>query len=299
MFSKKVKWEETMTYKSIRALERGIDVLQYLNTVKGAAPPEIAENVNLPRPTVHRILETLSELNLVYRSQLGDEYRLSSGVQRLAGNRSSVRLNWIDEIALPALLELTSEIIWPSDIAVYHKAAMVIQGTTHRTSPMSCDVGMVGNRRSMLMSPLGRAYLSHCPDDELKSILCALNASSASEDQGARDRSFINEIIETGCRDGVSACNDLPHPRCASLAAPIRLNGKVIACMNVVWRANMLTIEDAMGQIRDPLLATRDRIEAQLREHFVRPALGSTSLPETYTLRTGTRDRLPHSLALA
>ncbi|NKN38192.1 helix-turn-helix domain-containing protein [Agrobacterium sp. a22-2] len=288
-----------MTYKNIRALERGIEVLQYLNTVKGATPPEIAEHVNLPRPTVHRILETLSELNLVYHSQLGDEYRLSSGVQRLAGNRTDIGHDWIDEIAVPALQELTSEVIWPSDIAVCQRSTMVIQRTTHRISPMSCDVGMVGHRRSMLLSPLGRAYLSHCPDDERQAILCALSNSTDTEDRRARDRVFIDDIIEAGRRDGVSACAEQPHPRCASLAAPIRRNGKVLACMNVIWRANMFTIDEAMQHLRAPLLAARDRIERQLCENTGVPAPDSPVYSTLYTMRTGGYDRLPRRLALA
>ena len=73
-----------MTYRRIRSLKRGIDVLRFLNTVKGAQPADICKELKLPRPTVHRILETLEEMKLVHRGYNAREFRLTDGVKRLA-----------------------------------------------------------------------------------------------------------------------------------------------------------------------------------------------------------------------
>ncbi len=266
-----------MTYKRIRSLTRGLEVLRYLNTVKGAAATDIAEHVRLPRPTVHRILETLSELGLVYHSPSANEFRLATGVRRLAGVGAGKP--WIDEIAAPSLHQLTANVIWPSDLALRDGCAMVIHEATHRVSPMSCDVGMVGRRRPMLLSPLGRAYLAHCPNQEREDILTALRNSEAPDDRIAHDHALVESIIADGRRDGVSSCPERPHLRCASLAAPIRHQGKVLACMNVVWSASALPFDEAIERLRPQLLAARDRIEVQLRRRSVQHDRAGATAP--------------------
>ena len=67
-----------MTYKHIRSLSRGIEVLRYLNTVDGAHPSDICRSLDLPRPTVHRILETLGELTLSWSAQHWSDDSLAS-----------------------------------------------------------------------------------------------------------------------------------------------------------------------------------------------------------------------------
>lgn len=251
-----------MTYRRIRSLTRGISVLRYLNTVKGAHPVDIAREVGLPRPTVHRILETFEELELVYRGPYSCEFRLTPGVRRLVGGGGN--FDKLRSSARPVMRDLTTEVVWPSDLAVFDNNVMLIIESTHRLSSITSDIGMVGQTRSMLLSPLGLAYLSHCDKERRDALITELCTRAARNGRGADDLEEIDSMIESGYRDGFSICPDLLDDRFASIAVPVRINGAAIASMNIMWSLADLTIEQARERLSRPLLSARDRIEAQL-----------------------------------
>ena len=253
-----------MTYRRIRSLTRGIDVLRYLNTVQGAQPTDICKELKLPRPTVHRILDTLEELKLVHRGYYSREFRLTDGVKRLA--RAKGVYEELRQAAWPIMHELTARHVWPCDLAVFQDNTMLIVESTHRSSPLSSDIGMVGISRSMTSSPLGRAFLCHCSDAQRDAIFAALALRPHESDGLMQQREAINRMIEQGRNDGFSMCPELPHTRCASIAVPIRLRDDVVATMNMVWNVKELTFDEAGTQLGLPLLAARDQIEQRLVE---------------------------------
>ena len=263
-----------MTYRRIRSLTRGIEVLRYLNTVQGAQPTDICKELKLPRPTVHRILDTLEELKLVHRGYYNREFRLTDEVKHLA--RAKGVYEELRQAAWPIMHELTSRYVWPCDLAVFRDNAMLIVESTHRSSSLSSDIGMIGRTRSMMLSPLGRAFLSHCSDTQRAAIIEALNARPSERDGIMADSEAIDRMIAQGRRDGYNMCPELPHTRCASIAVPIRVRDEVVATMNMVWSAKELTFDQAGERLGVPLLAARDRIEQRLLELERRARSGAT-----------------------
>ncbi len=260
-----------MTYRRIRSLTRGIEVLRYLNTVQGAQPTDICKELKLPRPTVHRILDTLEEMRLVHRGYYSREFRLTDGVKRLA--RAKGVYEELRQAAWPVMHELTARHVWPCDLAVFHDNAMLIVESTHRSSPLSSDIGMVGLSRSMTKSPLGRAFLSHCSDAQREAIFAALALRAGENDGLLHQREAIDRMVEQGRRDGFSMCPELPHTRCASIAVPIRAHRQVVATMNMVWNIKELTFAEAGTQLGVPLLAARDQIERRLADVDLQPVM--------------------------
>ncbi|EIZ78325.1 Transcriptional regulator [Novosphingobium sp. Rr 2-17] len=251
-----------MIYKHIRSLSRGIEVLKYLNTVSGAHAADIGRHLDLPRPTVHRILETLEELNLIYQGPFSREYRVTPSVRGLAGQRTD--FGELRGAAWGALQELTEQVIWPSDLAVFHEGRMLIVESTHRLSPLSVDIGMIGLARSMFDSPLGRAYLSDCSAAQRAKVLERLHADQGPGADWAQTLATVDRIVADGRRDGFSTCAEKPHPRCASMAAAVCVAGDVVGVINVVWNRADLSYEEARDKLGGPLLAARDRIAVEL-----------------------------------
>tara|TARA_B110001454_G_scaffold177183_1_gene169582 strand:+ start:18031 stop:18762 length:732 start_codon:yes stop_codon:yes gene_type:complete len=209
-------------------------------------------------------LETLEEMKLVHRGYNAREFRLTDGVKRLAQAKGVYeelrRASW------PVLEELTARHIWPSDLAVFHDNSMLIIESTHRLSPLSSDIGMIGRSRSMMLSPLGRAYLSHCEQEQRDSILAHMREHPNLTDGVLADNEVIQCIIDQGRKDGYSMCPDLPHARCASIAVPIRAGQAVIATMNMVWNVTEMSFEQVPIQLGEPLKAARNSIERRLQE---------------------------------
>jgi IclR family mhp operon transcriptional activator len=276
-------------------------VLRYLNRVNGAHPVAIAKGVGLPRPTVHRILESLEELELVYQGLDSGEFRLTPDVRRLA--RGSGDFDNLRNAAWPVMRELTAEVVWPSDLAVFDNNAMKIIESSHRLSSLASDIDVVGEKRSVLHSPLGLAYLSHCSDETRDAVIDELRMRTAWNDQIVDDLEQINRKVSSGYSDGFCMGPDLPEGRCASIAVPVRVNAAAIASMNIVWNLAELTFEQARERLSGPLMAARDRIETQLRErgrlsYVLRDAgLPSQTSRTDYANRIAPLDAFPRSNA--
>lgn len=253
-----------MKYKRIRSLARGIEVIRYLNRVKGAHPVDIGKEVGLPRPTVHRILQALKELDLVYQGASSREFRLTPGVRNLTGGARN--FHNLRAAAKPIMHDLTTEVIWPSGLAVFHDDAMLIVESTDHLSPMPTEVGMIGQSFPLLLCSLGQAYISHCPETQRDGIIARLHKDAAGNDGPAFSLDAMNRMIEAGYRNGYSIFGEMPAGRCMSIAVPVHVDGVLIAAMNIVWEVADLTFEQGQKQLSGPLLRARDRIESKLSQ---------------------------------
>jgi IclR family mhp operon transcriptional activator len=249
-------------YKRIRSLARGIDVLRYLNLVQGAYPVDIGKALGLPRPTAHRLLEALEELDLVYRGPNSREFRLTPSIRLLAGGGN--KFERLRTAAWPAMRALTAEVIWPCGLAVLQETAMLVIESTCRRSSMSSGLGMAGQSYPLLSSALGKTFLSHCSQERRNAILSDLRAHAAQKDLAVNQRDDVESMAAAGYHDGCSMSLDYSQSRWASIAVPVRAGGEVIASMNLIWPIGELTFDEACKKLKGPLILARDRIEAQL-----------------------------------
>ena len=83
--------------RSVRSLERGLALLVAMNRRKLASVADLAQDVRLPRPTVYRLLDTLSHAGFVARDSATDRYRPTHGVRALSDG--FVDDEWIGEIS--------------------------------------------------------------------------------------------------------------------------------------------------------------------------------------------------------
>ena len=90
----------------MRSLERGLAVLAAINRRKLPSVVELARDTRLPRPTVYRLLETLSRAGFVTRTSPHDRYCLAARVRTLSDG--FVEDDWIAEIAAPLMKEFTA-----------------------------------------------------------------------------------------------------------------------------------------------------------------------------------------------
>ena len=68
----------------IRSLSRGLDVLTLLNRRDSISASEFASELKIPRATVYRILETLTEKGMVYQHKADQRFRITGKVRTLS-----------------------------------------------------------------------------------------------------------------------------------------------------------------------------------------------------------------------
>ncbi len=195
----------------IRALARGLAVLEALNRQPGATVTEIAGATGLARTTAYRVLETLAAAG--YTQRTGDErYYLLAGVHRLADGFEDEA--WIATKAAPATAVLAKDLAWPLMLATPHGSVM----KAHRLGAGAPDA--LSPRLSLTKSAAGLAYLAAIAPEMRAALLSLVDADPAA---------LAPVLAETLARGAAKVERETD----IGLAVPVRLGAAVVASLGV------------------------------------------------------------------
>jgi IclR family mhp operon transcriptional activator len=258
--------------RPIRALLRGLDALLVLNLRDGATVAEVASDIRLPRTTTYRVLETLAHAGYVLRDPDDDRYRLTRLVRGFSDGFDEEA--WVAQIARPYLYELCRDIAWPAAIATLSGTTMLVRETTDPRAPPAVERFSAAFRVPLLTTALGLAYLSHSPQEHRNKLLDLLSRSSREEDRLARDAAEISRLIETVRTQGYA--NAVRARRVSdeiSLALPIDLDDRVLACLAVRFSSTAVPMKVAVERFLPRLRETAVKIRSRfLEQRHVEPA---------------------------
>lgn len=256
--------------KSIRALERGLDVFAELQRRRAASLHELHQALGLPKATLLRILVTLSSRGLVWQRLADNAYLPHTPSETKAQQDAAQR---IAEIASPQLATLSSIVAWPSVVAVPRLDHVEIIETN---SPLlrldSVALGPVGSKLSYIHTATGRAYLAACDAAERQAIIERLRPQG-NADEGL---ALIDRIVAQIQARGYSL-RDPPHPwpdrsRHAvmhdgrrSLAVAIMVEGQPVAAVNITWPGRRMATDDVVARHLGALQATARAIASLIQ----------------------------------
>lgn len=230
-------------YREVRGLSRGLAVLRALNAMPGGigGVVELARITGLHRTTVKRLLETLRVEGLVQHKDEGMSYALGFEVRRLS--EGYVGADWIDRVAAPAMRAHLRALSWPSDLATPDAGFMIVRESTHRVSMLSQHRATIGIRIPMLVSSLGRAWLTWCADEERQATLALLRERTDAIGEMAKDSAYVKRILRETLRRGY-AVNKGEWASEASVTAiglPIRIGEHAIGAINLVMQRHLVS----------------------------------------------------------
>tara|TARA_R110000751_G_scaffold77836_3_gene156890 strand:+ start:255 stop:1118 length:864 start_codon:yes stop_codon:yes gene_type:complete len=251
-------------FGSVRALERGLQVLQAVNQRDGLKAAEVAAETGIPRPTVYRLLETLEGLGFVSRDHSSEKWRPTLKAKSLSsGFRDK---DWVAQSVVPEMVRLGREILWPLDLVTFNDHQMEIRESTHNISPYSIDHGMVGLKLPVLETSGGRAYLAFSPEAERERTLAGLEAQLGLRRPIILQDGSLDYILSQARQLGVGFRKEGFRSATKSISAPIFSGDQVVACLTIIWTGSALTFDDAIRLYRDRLLETTRRISRELAE---------------------------------
>jgi IclR family mhp operon transcriptional activator len=234
---------EAASYREVRGLSRGLAVLRALNTMAGgiAGVAELARASGLHRTTVKRLLETLKAEGLVHHKDDGASYALGFEVRRLS--EGYVGAEWVDRVAAPAMREHLRALSWPSDLATPDGGFMIVRESTHRVSLLSQHRATIGIRIPMLVSSLGRAWLTWCAEEEREATLTLLRNRTDAIGEMARDGAYVKRIVrETRRRGyGVNKGEWAAEASVTAIGFPVRIGEHAIGAINLVLQNNVVS----------------------------------------------------------
>lgn len=256
-------------YEPVRALERGLTILQVVNASDGMRTQDIAEATGLARPTVFRLLETLEGLGFISQSPSGGSWHPTLSCNLLSSG--FLDKAWVGQIAVPAMVELGKEVLWPLDLVTLQGDAMQVRETTHKTSPFSFDVGMVGARIPLLHTAGGNAYLAFCPDNEREELLEMMRQSGLPEHELAHDPRAVAAMIERTRAAGYGYRTEVWKTHTMSISFPIMSGDRVLAALTIICLKSAMTFDEMVRRFADPISETCDEIAKRVAERCDNP----------------------------
>lgn len=240
------------TYRPVRALDRGLRLIEVLAERGWSTPQELAAATEIDRATVYRLLATLVRSGYADRRVDDGRFVLSPKIRELAsGVRDDDRLN---AIMAPLLETLVARVFWPSDFAMLVSGRLKIVASSHSLTTMTFFRGMVGKERPVVESALGRAILAAMSDEEREHALLAIG--------GPRDQARIDHIMTETQAMGYAAAVGTTEVDISAIALPVMASMQVAGAINLVFFRSALTPAQAADRYLDAL---RDTVRAAER----------------------------------
>lgn len=255
--------------KTVRALERGLQVLSEIDRRKGANLHELHLALGLPKATLLRMVVTLGKHGHIWQ-RLADGMFLPSARRR--GGPRDISSHEIAECASPHLARLSDQVAWPSTISVPRADHLEIVETN---SPLlrldAIALGPIGSRLSFLHTATGRAYLAFCPQAEREAIVERLRPP---QDDGSGER-LLTEMLGT-IRERGYALREPFHPWAdrdwqavrqdgrRSMAVPVLVDEQPVASINITWLQRRSETATVVQRHLGALRRAADAISADL-----------------------------------
>jgi len=249
-------------YKDVRALARGIDILEALADLGWVKPGALATYIGLDRSSVYRLVSTLANKGYVIRRQDDGAIALTSEVARLAAGVRDDELYF--QKIMPCMENLTKEVLWPSDFASLVGGQITILASTHNISPMSMHRRLVGKHRPLLNSALGRALLSALPPDALETALSTPLRLDGKDAGDISDRAIVDRILQEVHDVGYASSVGLTEKKISAIALPVRVGTQVVGALNIVFFRSAMTPGAAAQRYLNPLHQCVRNIETAL-----------------------------------
>lgn len=246
--------------ESTRTVERALDILLCFSREKPVLTlTQIAEQVDLHKSTVYRLLATLERKRFVQRDQVNGAYRLGTQLVELG---FSVRRNAnITDLATPYMQRLALEHRETVDLAIFEDTAVVYLQVIESSQRIKIAAAP-GERLPAFCTATGKAFLAYLPDDQVRKIFkkslrkytehTRLSYAELSKSlQATRERGYA--ISEEEFESGINA-----------VASPILdTNQHPIAAIAVVGPAFRLPSE-RLKRVGKSLKATADQIAKEI-----------------------------------
>jgi DNA-binding IclR family transcriptional regulator len=158
-----------MKTPSVPSLERGLAVLELLgNSRAGLTLPEIARELGLPKSSVHCLLVTLERHRYLHRNERSSRYMFGSRLFSLA-NTSLSGLQ-VRQVAAPHMHALMERTTLTTHLAILERNEAVLVEKVEPPGVFKLATWL-GKRMDLHCTSLGKALISHMPEDDLAALM--------------------------------------------------------------------------------------------------------------------------------
>jgi DNA-binding IclR family transcriptional regulator len=225
---------KTKNTGTVQAIERGCKILDALGTRKQSySIQDLSSRLNLPKPTIHRILSTLRHFGFVAQDEVSKEYRLGFRLVELG----YTVLDQIDlrKIAEPFLTKLANRVAETVHLVILDQGEIVYLDKVEKVSdPRSLRmVSRIGMRNYAHSCAVGKVLLAPLSDDERAQIVEKKGLPQLTRNTIVNFSKLNKHLAEVRAQ-GYAVDDEENEEGIRCVAAPVRNDrGSVIAAISI------------------------------------------------------------------
>lgn len=252
----------------VRALHRGLDVLEFLGERGPSSLHQIHLGTGLPKSSLRRLLATLSERRFIRVGLSDGMYRSNIASPRGVNPQDNVRIGRLVEVARPHMLDLARQVKWPADLHIFVGNRMRIIESAHGLSPLGSAHGAgVENELNMFVAASGLAWLACLSDAEALRIAgeCRADSFATPERYGVSDTMLIKYLASVRAAGyATRKTSQLRPDGRRAIAVAIREKGRPAGALAIAWPRDFMDTDAFAALHLDPVLKSASSISSEL-----------------------------------
>jgi IclR family transcriptional regulator, pca regulon regulatory protein len=249
-----------------QSLERGLAILSAFG--RGGSSLGIAQlgrELDLSRSTTHRYVATLAMLGYLEQDAATKKYRLGPRVIDLG--LAAINSMEVREVSAPHLQQLSDETGYTVNMAVLDGLDIVYvdRCRNSRAGQREIDLNLhVGSRLPAYCTSMGKVLLAYLPREECDELLQRLELTRRGPNTIVVKADLVAELGRIR-QAGMAVNNEELAYGLRSIAAPIfAQDGRPTAALNLAVHSSMVSMEDLLARLSQPLRETAHAISARL-----------------------------------
>jgi len=252
--------------KPIRALSRGLAVLQAINRGGSLTLMQIARASQVPYPTASRLVHSLMHEGLIEQEPDRKRYRPTALVQTLSNGFQGDGI--LIQAARPHIIDLTRRVGWPITLSTRVGHSMVIRDSTHSITALTFNTYHPGYSMPILEAAAGHATLAYMSDEDREQLLESMKLLPKIESPGILEMFQKEELASRIRTEGYAArmFNQFTaNPgKTSSIAVPILRDAEVVGALTLAFFVRAAKMDQAEASFVRPLQETATNIAQSL-----------------------------------
>ena len=251
---------------NVRAISRGLAVLQAVNRGGSVTMMEICRTAQIPYPTACRIVQTLMDEGMIEREPARKRYRPTALVRTLSfGFQEDGNLV---AVARPHIVALTKKLAWPVSITTRVGPVMMVRDSTHQLTSLTLHNYVPGFTLPIIECSTGKAYLAFCDEAERRGVLQGLRQLDGPAERMAvlltSNERMLADIRTRGFATQARSAYTATPGKTSSIAVPLFQNDRVAGALALIFFASAVSMAEAETRFVAALQETARAIAVDL-----------------------------------
>jgi IclR family acetate operon transcriptional repressor len=250
---------------TVQAIERGCRILDHLSKGKQSySIQDLSLDLNLPKPTIHRILSTLRQFGLVAQDEISKEYHLGFRLVELGYSvLYKIDLRKVAEPFISQLAALTQETV---HLVILDQAEIVyLDKVEDFSGPKSLRMASkIGMRNYAHSCAVGKVLLAFLSDSERDEIMAQKGLPRMTKNTIV-NLAQLNKCLADARAQGYAIDNEENEEGVRCIGAPVRNDrGKVIAAISISGPTVRMTKKRIHNELKTRVMKTALEISKKL-----------------------------------